>query len=82
MVRAGSADRREVGMTSNAERLEDAGFIKKTPLPEPYDTVVAELSEAEVDALVSAKQRLDSSTEVAAHGQDETPPPEEVFMVF
>lgn len=55
-------------MSSNTERLEAAGLIKMTPLPPPYEAFVAELSDAEIETLVSVKRRLDSVSEVEAHG--------------
>jgi hypothetical protein len=67
---------------TNAERLEAAGLIKTSPLPEPYDSVVADLSDTEVEALVSAKERLDRAIEVQAHAGDDTPRPEDVFIAL
>jgi hypothetical protein len=47
--------------TGNLERLQDAGFIIKTPLPPQYAQALADMSDQEVDALISAKQRLDEA---------------------
>jgi hypothetical protein len=46
---------------TNLGKLQDAGMIIKTPLPEPYADVINSLSGDEVDVLVSVKQRLDEA---------------------
>jgi hypothetical protein len=46
---------------SNVDRLQDEGFSIKTPLPEQYERVIAELSPEELDVLISVKQRLDEA---------------------
>lgn len=46
-------------MADNIERLRDAGFTIKTPMPEEYEAVLQELGDDEVETLISVKQRLD-----------------------
>jgi hypothetical protein len=54
-------------MPDNIERLREAGFTIKTPLPEEYEQVLEDLSEAEMDeltkmdALNSLMARLDKA---------------------
>lgn len=54
-------------MSDNIERLREAGFTIKTPLPEEYQQVLEDLSEAEMDeltkmdALNSLMARLDKA---------------------
>jgi hypothetical protein len=69
-------------MGNNAERLEAAGLIKKTPLPEAYESIIAGLSEQEVDALVGVSTRLRDATDVQAHAPGDTPPPDEYFVAL
>jgi hypothetical protein len=61
-------------MSDNVERLEAAGLIKKTPLPEAHESIVIGLSEQEVDTLVGVSTRLRDLNEVQAHAQRDTPP--------
>jgi hypothetical protein len=44
---------------SNLERLRDAGYFIKTPLPPEYEQVINDWSQEEVDALISVKAKLD-----------------------
>lgn len=67
-------------MTHNVQRLEAAGVVKKTPLPEPYKSFVDSLSEQEVEALIRFAERL-CYMDVQAHGIDEAPP-DEFFVVL
>jgi hypothetical protein len=69
-------------MDSNLQRLQEAGIAVTSPLAEPYASVVNELSEAEVSAIVSIKQRFDSRIEVEAHGADSARPAGEFFGFF
>jgi hypothetical protein len=69
-------------MNDNTERLQAAGLIKKTPLPEAYKGFVDGLSEQEVETLVGITDRLRAVTDVQAHGVDDAPPPEEVFVLL
>jgi hypothetical protein len=46
---------------SNVERLEAAGVIIKTPLPEEYESVIQELDDEEVGAIIRVKERLDKA---------------------
>jgi hypothetical protein len=69
-------------MGDNLERLQSAGIAVKTPLTEPYRSVVDELSEQEMAALISLKGRFDARTEVEAHGADTDPSPDEFFAVI
>jgi hypothetical protein len=52
---------------SNVDRLTQAGLIVQDHLPEPYDHVVAGLTDHEVDILVAVKNRLVAAD--AWHGQ-------------
>jgi hypothetical protein len=67
---------------SNADRLADAGLITTTDLPEPYKTVIEELSDEEVDALVSAKNRLDDAYQAGQDSPEATPHYGEFFVPF
>jgi hypothetical protein len=60
-------EQKEVDMGNNAERLEAAGLIKKTPLPEAYESIIAGLSEQEVDALVGVSTQLSYATHNNTH---------------
>jgi hypothetical protein len=51
----------------NIERLRDAGFEIKTPLPQQYADVIEGLAEDELTLLISIKTRFDEA-------QAETPP--------
>jgi hypothetical protein len=64
------------------ERLQAAGIAVKTPLLEPYLGIVDELSEQEVEALISLKRRFDDRGEVEAHGADTERPQDEFFAVI
>lgn len=46
----------------NMRRLVEAGVIPG-PLPPPYDRVIYDLSEDEVDALISIKAKLDEANQ-------------------
>ena len=48
---------------SNVHRLHAAGIVTTTELPEPYRTVIEELSDDEINAIVSAKMQLDDAYE-------------------
>ena len=69
-------------MGENLERLQAAGIAVKTPLEEPYRSVVDEMSKQEADALISLKRRLDEKTAVEAHGADTEPRPDEFFALI
>jgi hypothetical protein len=69
-------------VTSNLQRLQEAGIAVKTPLAEPYASVVEELSEAEVSALVSIKRRFGDRIEVEAHDAQPGRPTDEFFVLF
>ena len=45
----------------NVERLEAAGVIINTPLPDPYESVIGELDEDDVEAIIRLKKRLDEA---------------------
>jgi hypothetical protein len=45
----------------NLQRLIDAGYFIKTPLPAQYEQAIADFSDHEVEALISAKRRLDEA---------------------
>jgi DNA-binding HxlR family transcriptional regulator len=59
-------------MSSNLEALEAAGVIVKTPLPDAYAEVLNDLTEEEVEIIVSVKQRLDQAGESAGRTPSET----------
>jgi len=44
---------------SNVERLEAAGVITKTPLPDAYESIIQELDDDDVAAIIRVKERLD-----------------------
>lgn len=69
-------------MASNLDLLQAAGIAKKTPLGEPYSSVIDELSEQELNALISVKRRFDERSEVQAHGADMDEPAQEFFAVL
>lgn len=46
---------------SNTDKLRQAGLIKHGPLPAAYQNVVDGLSDAEIDALVSAAEQLQTA---------------------
>ena len=69
-------------MSDRLERLQAAGIAVKSPLEEPYRTIAGELSEEEVDALISVKRRFDASSDVQAHGRDGERPPDEFFAII
>ncbi len=69
-------------MATNLERLQAAGIATKTPLREPYSSVVKELSEAELAALISVKRRFDQRGDVQAHGADMDEPAQEFFAII
>jgi hypothetical protein len=56
---------------SNVEKLEAAGVIVNTPLPEHYSRVFESLTEFEMDVILSLKSRLDSAVQEVA-GLDES----------
>jgi hypothetical protein len=45
----------------NLERLTAAGMFKKTPLPENFQRIIADLDKGAVDALISVKQSFDKA---------------------
>ena len=47
-------------MPDNIERLEQEGVIR-TPMPEEYEAVFRDLSDEEVNMLISVKKRLDEA---------------------
>ncbi len=69
-------------MGEKLERLQAAGIAVKTPQEGPYRSVVDELSEQEVDALISLKGRFEEKTAVEAHGADTEPSPDEFFAMI
>lgn len=54
-------------MPDNIERLREAGYMINTPMPDEYESVLQDLSEAEMDALtqmdalISLMQRLEQA---------------------
>jgi len=62
-------------MPDNIERLREAGYMIKTPMPEEYERVLEGLSDAEMDALtqmdslISLMHRLEEAR-VARHGEE------------
>jgi hypothetical protein len=46
-------------MADNADRLRSAGLIADQPLPEHYYAMIEELSDGELEALVSLRERLE-----------------------
>ena len=69
-------------MASNLERLQAAGIATKTPPEEPYASVIDELSEEEVAALISVKRSFDDRSEVQAHGAETEEPAQEFFALI
>lgn len=57
-------------MASNVERLKEAGFTVKEPLPGEYQAVIDDLTEEEVVVLISVKQRLDEAEGQTDPGTD------------
>jgi hypothetical protein len=49
-----------IEMADNIERLEQEGVIR-TPMPDEYEAVLRDLSDEEVDTLISVKKRLDEA---------------------
>lgn len=45
--------------SQNLQRLKNAGYFIKSPLPSEYEQVIEGWSEEEVDALISVKESLD-----------------------
>jgi hypothetical protein len=76
--------RRDQGgpVDSNLERLQAAGIAVKTPLSEPHRSIVDEMSDQEVDALISLKGRFDKSSEVGAYVDEGERPADEFFAVL
>jgi hypothetical protein len=65
------------------ERLAAAGLVRVETLPEAYRSVVEEMSDEEIETLVSVKRRIESAADVQAHtGETTPPPPEDVFGAF
>ena len=62
--------------TSNLQRLLDAGYPIKTPLPAEYEQAIEDMSVQEVEALISAKERLE-----AAEQKTEPHVPSYVFFI-
>jgi hypothetical protein len=58
--------------SSNFEKLEAAGVIIRTPLPDEYAEVVESLSDEEVEVIVSLKKRLDQAGASAERTASET----------
>jgi hypothetical protein len=56
--------------SENVQRLTDAGYFIKTPLPAEYEQVIEGLSSEEVDVLISVKDRLDAAQ---AHTEPNVP---------
>lgn len=57
-------------MNGNYDRLRDAGLIADTPLPDNYNQVIEDLTDEEIDVLISLKRRLDDAdipTEPLSH---------------
>jgi hypothetical protein len=48
-------------MPDNIERLRKEGFTVNTPMPEEYERVLRELSNAEMETLISVTRRLDEA---------------------
>lgn len=48
-------------MAGNVERLQHAGYTIKTPLPQEYEEAFEALSDGEVEALISVKERFDEA---------------------
>lgn len=59
-------------MPTNFEKLEAAGVIVNPELPAAYAEVVENLSEEEVDLIISVKQRLDEAGASAGRTRSET----------
>jgi hypothetical protein len=74
--------RREDNMASNLERLQAEGIATKTPADEPYASVIDELSEEEVAALISVKRRFEDRSEVQAHSGEAGETAQEFFAVI
>ena len=69
-------------MDANLERLQAVGIAVETPLREPYRSIVEELSEQEVDALIGLKRRFGERGDVEAHRADTKPPADEFFALL
>lgn len=69
-------------MATNLDRLQAAGIANRTPLGEPYSSVINELSERELKALISVKRRFDERTDVQAHGAEMEEPAQEFFALL
>jgi hypothetical protein len=69
-------------MGSNAEKLRDVGLITGTELPEPYRTVIENLTPQEIEAIVSTKQRLDDAHAFAQEDLKGVPHYSEFFVPF
>jgi hypothetical protein len=68
-------------LASNLERLRAAAIATKTPIREPYASVIEELSEEEVTALISIKSRFEEKSDVQAHGAEMEEPAQEFFAI-
>ena len=69
-------------MPTNAEQLHAAGVITTPDLPDAYKEVVEGLSQAEVDAIVSAKQRLDEAQTATQDTRDYPGHYSQFFVAF
>jgi len=69
-------------VASNLERLQAAGIATRDPIRDPYLSVIDELSEEELAALISVKRRFDERSEVQAHGAETDGPPQEFFALI
>jgi len=58
----------------NARRLREAGLIADRPLPDRYYEMISQLSDEEVDVLLSLKRRLDdagiATAPLSAYGEE------------
>lgn len=48
-------------MNGNYDRLRDARLIADTPLPDNYNQVIEDLTDEEIDLMISLKGRLDDA---------------------
>jgi hypothetical protein len=69
-------------MASNAEQLHQAGVTTSPELPDAYKQVVEGLSQQEVDAIVSAKKRLDDAHASTRDASDAPGHYREFFVAF
>ena len=69
-------------MASNAEQLHQAGVITSPELPDAYKQVVEGLSQQEVEAIISAKTRLDDAHASIRDAPDAPGHYSEFFVAF